>query len=236
MPKYKYLFVDLDDTLFDSSSLYDQAIHMAWEQLRKFHPHISLEEFKNAFMETRSELKERYKHKTLSHQRALLFMRILERFEIPFDGSLVLDLHNTYWFCVNVYIQAFPETYTVLEKVKNSGMGVVAISDGIIVDRLEKIDSLSLCKYINYLVSSEEVIDTKPMPKVFDLALRKTGCKKEDVIFIGNSFSADVVGGKEFGIDTVWFNRHKKPIPKDSSVIPDFEIENLQELIPILEI
>ena len=236
MKKYKYLLADLDDTLFDSTSLYDQAIHMAWEQLRKFYPHISIEEFKKAFMDTRNELKERYKYKTLSHQRALLFMRILEYFKIPFDGSLVLDLHNTYWFCVNVYIQTFPETYSVLEKIRSNGIGIVAISDGLILDRLEKIDSLKLCEYINYLVCSEEVIDTKPMPKVFELALRKTGATKDEVIFVGNSFSADVVGGKNFGIDTVWFNREEKEKPEDSEVEPDYEIKDLNELLPILGI
>lgn len=235
MPKYKYLFVDLDDTLFDSSSLYDQAIHMAWEELRKFYPQITLEDFKSEFLDIRKELKEKYKYKTLSHQRALLFMKLLEHFEIPFDASLVLDLHNTYWFCVNVYIQAFPETYTVLETIKENGVGIVAISDGNMVDRLEKIDSLALCKYIDYLVCSEEVIDTKPMPKVFELALKKTGCAKNEVIFIGNSFSADVEGGKNFGIDTVWFNPKANPIPESATVKPDYEITNLNELLDILE-
>jgi FMN phosphatase YigB (HAD superfamily) len=236
MPKYKYLFVDLDDTLFDSSSLYDQAIHMAWEHLRKFYPEITLDSFRNEFLDIRKELKEKYKYKTLSHQRALLFMKLLEHFDIPFDASLVLDLHNTYWFCVNVYIQAFPETYSVLDTIKNSGVGIAAISDGNIVDRLEKIDSLDLCKYIDYLICSEEVIDTKPMPKVFELALKKTNCKKDEVIFIGNSFSADIEGGRNFGIDTIWFNPKKDEIPESSNVRPDYEITNLKELLNILEI
>jgi HAD superfamily hydrolase (TIGR01549 family) len=236
MPRYKYLLADLDDTLFDSSSLYDQAIHMAWEQLRKFYPEITLVDFKETFLSIRKHLKEKYKYKTLSHQRALLFMKLLEHYEIPFDASLVLDLHNTYWYCVNVYIQAFPGTYKVLDKIKEAGVGLVAISDGNMVDRLEKIDALSLCKYIDYLVCSEEVIDTKPMPKVFDLALEKTGCTKDEVIFVGNSFSADVVGGENFGIDTVWFNKQKKDIPEDAVVKPNYEIQDLEEILPILGI
>jgi HAD superfamily hydrolase (TIGR01549 family) len=236
MPKYKYLFTDLDDTLFDSSSLYDQAIYMAWEQLRKFYPEITFEDFQSTFLAIRKDLKEKYKYKTLSHQRALLFMKLLEHYKIPFDATDVLELTETYWFCVNVYIQTYPGTYETLEKIKKSGMGIVAISDGNMLDRLEKISTLGLSKYINYLVCSEEVVDTKPMPRVFDLALEKTGCEKDEVIFVGNSFSADVVGGENFGIDTVWFNIKKKEIPKDAVVKPDYEIESMEEILPILGI
>jgi putative hydrolase of the HAD superfamily len=236
MSKYKYLFVDLDDTLFDSTSLYDQAVYMAWEHLRKFYPDIDHETFKNEFLDIRKELKEKYKYKTLSHQRALLFMKLLEHFDIPFNASLVLQLHNTYWFCVNVYIQAFPGTYEVLQTIKDSGMGITAISDGNMVDRLEKIDSLNLSEYIDFLVCSEEVIDTKPMPKVFNLALEKSECKKDEVIFLGNSFSADVVGGENFGIDTIWMNKEGKELPSDSTVVPDHIVKDIAEILPILEI
>ena len=63
--KYKYLFTDLDDTLFDSSSLYDGAIFLSWQHLRKFYSNIDLDTFKNTFLDIRTELKEKYKYKTL---------------------------------------------------------------------------------------------------------------------------------------------------------------------------
>lgn len=232
--KYKYLFTDLDDTLFDSTSLYDGAILLSWQHLRKFYPEIDLETFKNTFLEIRAELKETFKYKTLSHQRAILFMRLLEKFKIPFDASLLLQLYNTYWFTVNTYIQPFPYTYEVLQKVKDSGMGVLAISDGIIVDRLEKIDALKLSPYIDLLVASEEVIDTKPKSAAFELALQKSGCTKDEVIFLGDSFKADMVGGENFGIDTIWMNKDDKPIPEDMAVKPDYIIKDIQEILPIL--
>lgn len=234
--KYKYLFTDLDDTLFDSSSLYDGAIFLAWQHLRKFYPEIDLDSFKNTFLDVRKELKETFKYKTLSHQRAILFMRLMERFKIPFDASLLLQLYNIYWFTVNTYIQPFPHTYEVLQKVRDSGMGILAISDGIIVDRLEKIDAVKLSPYIDLLVASEEVIDTKPKSAVFELALQKSGCEKKDVIFLGDSFKADMVGGENFGIDTIWMNKKGDPIPEDMAITPDYIIKDIQEILPILGI
>ena len=234
--KYKYLFTDLDNTLIDSSRLYEGAILSAWEHLQKSHPEISLESFKKSFLDVKTELKENFKHKTLSRQRAILFMRLLEKLKIPFDANLVLQLHDIYWSKVNTYLQAYPHTYEVLQKVRDSGMRIVVISNGTTLDKLRKIDTAKLSPYIDLLVASEEVIDTKPKSAVFELALQKSGCEKKDVIFLGNSFKADVFGGESFGIDTIWMNKEEEPIPKDMSVTPDYIIKDIQEILPILGI
>ncbi|NMA03466.1 MAG: noncanonical pyrimidine nucleotidase, YjjG family, partial [Clostridiales bacterium] len=49
----------------------------------------------------------------------------------------------------------------------------------------------------------------------------------------GDSLTSDIKGGKNAGITTVWFN------PEDtenfSDVIPDYEIDRLLDLLPLLE-
>lgn len=234
--KYKYLFTDLDNTLIDSSRLYEGAILSAWQHLQKSHPEISLESFKKTFLDVKTELKENFKHKTLSRQRAILFMRLLEKLKISFDANLVLQLHDIYWSRVNTYLQAYPHTYEVLQKVKDSGMRIVVISNGTTLDKLRKIDTAKLSPYIDLLVTSEEVVDTKPESPIFKLALYKAGCEKKDAIFLGDSFNADMVGGKNFGIDTIWMNKDSKPIPEDMVVKPDHIIKDIQEILPILGI
>jgi FMN phosphatase YigB (HAD superfamily) len=57
MRKYKHLFVDLDDTLFDSTSLYEDAIEMAYERLHTFHGDLHYKLFKKKFLEVRKDLK-----------------------------------------------------------------------------------------------------------------------------------------------------------------------------------
>src|ERR1035437_5281357 len=99
---YKILFTDLDDTVFDSSSLYKQAIELSWEHLRKFY-NISLDDFQRVFLEIRTSLKTEYVHKTISHHRVVLFEKLLEYFKIPFNAGLLLEMDRTYWFCVNTY-------------------------------------------------------------------------------------------------------------------------------------
>lgn len=231
--KYSYLFVDLDDTVFDSGSLYDQAIVFAWEHFRKFHD-FGLEAFKATFLKVRNELKAKYKNNTISHNRAILFSRVLEEFEIKFDAELVQELYNTYWFAVNVHIQPFPGVIETLKKLQDTDIKILALSDGSLLSRLEKINALKLSKYFNYLVSSEEATLTKPDSAPFSLALEKTGAKKEEILFVGNSFSSDIIGGETFGIDTVWFNPDNHEKPTNTEITPDYTIQNFAEILPIL--
>lgn len=236
MSKYNHLFVDLDDTLFDSSSLYEDAIKMAYERLHTFYPEVKLEIFKSQFLEVREMLKAKYKHQALSHNRAILFNILLEKLNIPFNAELIRKLYEAYWFTVNIYIQPFPGVRETLKIIKESGITVTAVSDGSLLSRLEKIESLKLSEYIDHLVAAEEVIYTKPKRPIFELAMEKSKAKKDEVLMVGDSFSADITGGEMFGIDTCWFNPNKKRKPMNPSIKPDYVIYEFKELLNILDI
>lgn len=236
MSKYKHLFVDLDDTLFDSSSLYDDAIKMAYERLHTFHGDLKYKTFSKAFLSVRSELKKEFKHQTISHNRAILFEKLLEKLDIPFNAELIREMYEAYWFTVNIFIQPFPGVIPTLSKIKATGIKITAISDGSLLSRLEKIESLRISNLIDYLVTSEEVVFTKPEKPIFDLALEKTGAKKEEILLVGDSFSADITGGEEYGVDTVWFNKKRKRKPNNPKIYPDYRIKKFEELLKILEI
>ncbi len=235
-PKYKHLFVDLDNTLFDSRSLYNEAIRMAYERLASFHPKVKYMKFKELFLDVRQELKDKYKHKSISHNRAILFKQLTEKLDISFDAELIREMHEAYWFTVNVYIQPFPGVIETLQKIRDAGIRITAVSDGSLLSRLEKVESLRISKMIDYLIASEEVVYTKPEPAIFHLAMEKTGAKKGEVLMIGDSFSADITGGENFGIDTCWFNPEKKSQPEDTVIKPDYTITRFPQVLKVLGI
>ncbi|MBN1618128.1 HAD-IA family hydrolase [Candidatus Dojkabacteria bacterium] len=232
--KYKHLFTDLDETLFNSKSLYNEAIRVSYEKLHSFYPKVKYTKFKELFLEVRKDLKETYVHNTISHNRAILFENLLERLGIKSNEEMILEMHEAYWFTVNVYIQLFPGVLETLQKIRDSGIKITAVSDGSLHSRLEKIISLKIADLIDFFVASEEVIYTKPEPQIFELALNKTGAQKNEIIMIGDNFDADIVGAKSFGIDCCWFNPKKKEIPKDSDIKPDFTIVRFPQLLKVL--
>ena len=56
--------------------------------------------------------------------------------------------------------------------------------------------------------------------------------KKEEVILIGDSLTADIEGGVNFGIKTIWFDYLKKG--KAEGVKPDYTVTKLEEISSLL--
>jgi FMN phosphatase YigB (HAD superfamily) len=72
---------------------------------------------------------------------------------------------------------------------------------------------------------------SKPSNQFFQHVYNQLGeIKKEDILIIGDSMSSDMLGGRNFGIDTCWFNPNQQARKFDVT----FEITHLNELNKIL--
>ncbi|HGJ64834.1 TPA: HAD family hydrolase [bacterium] len=83
-------------------------------------------------------------------------------------------------------------------------------------------------------ITSEDSKSYKPDCKIFYDALSVLKCQPENVLHIGDSQTADVLGGNKAGMLTAWLNRPpfkklRQGIPK-----PDYEISDLRELLDIV--
>lgn len=58
--------------------------------------------------------------------------------------------------------------------------------------------------------TSENARSYKPRKEIFELALKTTGLKPEEVVYIGDSVTSDVNGAKAAGISAIWLNRFGK--------------------------
>ncbi|WP_309382679.1 HAD family hydrolase [Cerasicoccus frondis] len=83
------------------------------------------------------------------------------------------------------------------------------------------------------LITSEQVRSYKPRPEIFHAALETMDIRPEQALHVGDSLSSDIRGASAVGIDTVWLNRKGRPF-RDKQLEPTYEIQNLEQLIPIL--
>ena len=83
------------------------------------------------------------------------------------------------------------------------------------------------------VVISEEIGLAKPDPAFFEVALARLGDPpREEVLVVGDSLSADIVGAAAAGLDACWFNpRGQRPAGEPA---PRFEIRALGELLAIV--
>lgn len=85
------------------------------------------------------------------------------------------------------------------------------------------------------IVTSEDARAYKPSPIIFQRAAELLGCRPEEILHVGDSFFADVVGAKRFGATAVWLNR-KKANFQGQPVQPDYTIECLEEVLDIIKL
>ena len=83
------------------------------------------------------------------------------------------------------------------------------------------------------VVTSEEVRSYKPAPKIFEVALRRTGWRRERVIHVGDSLHSDVGGAMMAGIRSGWVNRAHR-IHDIGTHEPDHEFEDLHGLTALV--
>ena len=62
-------------------------------------------------------------------------------------------------------------------------------------------------KYIDVIVASAEEGVAKPDKRIFEIALKKAGCKAEKAVMIGDRIDNDIVPAKEMGMKTIWIKQ-----------------------------
>lgn len=96
-----------------------------------------------------------------------------------------------------------------------------------------RLERTGLKDHFDLLVISEQVGIAKPHRGIFDHALSIVGNPdRGQVLMVGDNPDSDIIGGINAGLDTCWFNRHKKPRPQ--GIKPHFEVSSLAELENLL--
>ncbi|MCC7145915.1 MAG: HAD family hydrolase [Phycisphaeraceae bacterium] len=63
------------------------------------------------------------------------------------------------------------------------------------------------------VVTSEQCRAYKPRPEPFLMALKLMDVGPQEVVHIGDSFRADILGASSLGIATIWINRKRRGLP-----------------------
>lgn len=166
----------------------------------------------------------------------------LERHGI-IDLLLAEELSKRYHTLRDVYLELFPESLEVLEKV-GAHYPLGLITNGPADIQREEIARCGIERYFKAILVEGEMGYGKPDQRVFRLAESKLGCKPHEILMIGNSYSSDIRPAVEAGWQTVWILRptdlppsaaHELPEEKPADgPEPDRRVGDLREILPIL--
>jgi len=95
----------------------------------------------------------------------------------------------------------------------------------------QRLRRAGLLPFFQEVFTSEKIGCSKPGREFFDYCLTALDCPKDQAAIIGDSLSADIRGGQDFGIRTCWYNPGRAPCPPD--VRPDDIVDDLRKIAQI---
>lgn len=101
-------------------------------------------------------------------------------------------------------------------------------------DRADAEMALARCEVqVHHLVTSEDARSYKPDRAIFEMALRRTGWRRDRVIHVGDSLHSDVGGALVAGIKSGWVNRAHR-IHDIGTHVPHHEFVDLMGLAELI--
>lgn len=89
-------------------------------------------------------------------------------------------------------------------------------------------------EYFKDIFVSEDAGAEKPRREYFDYVFARIGeDKREASVIIGDSLAHDILGGINYGIDTVWYD--PKHIGNSTDIIPSATVHDYEELLGLLK-
>ena len=229
----KAIIFDTDNTLYSYAPANELALKSVFTKAELL-LNINRKLFEEKFKEARLEIKKRICNQASSHSRLLYFQRTIELLGFKTQLLLTLDLEQTYWRTFLQSCKLFPNVRELLDKLNNLNIQTAIITDLNSQIQFRKIIFFGLEKYFDYVVTSEEAGYDKPSKAPFELALKKLDLLPNECWMIGDNLNADVVGGKNCGLTTL-YKYESKDESKIYNIIPDASFNEYDKVLNLIK-
>lgn len=203
--RYKHVFIDLDDTIWDFHSNARKSLEAMYESRKLNELFDSFDEFFSIYAKRNLELWEAYGKGEITRE-----FLMAERFRYPLskmgvdDQELARLIGEEYLELLPLQNDLMPHAREILDYLSEK-YTITLISNGFVEVQHKKIKSSELGPYFSHIVLSESAGALKPDPEIFRYALRLNGATEEETIMIGDNFAADIQGAINAGIDQIYY-------------------------------
>jgi len=226
---YKFLLFDLDHTLLD----FDAAEDVALSQLLNEEGVEDIQAYKNYYVPMNKSLWKDLELKKITKQELVntRFAKLFAHFGIEKDGAYLAE---RYQFFLSKQGQIFPGVEDLLKKLIHQGFELYAATNGITFIQTGRLEQSGIAPYFKEIFISEQLHTQKPDAVFYEkIGSRIPNFDKNQTLMIGDSLSADIQGGNNAGIDTIWYNPHH--LENKSLAQPTYEVDSYQALLLILD-
>lgn len=225
--RYKFLFFDADNTLFDFSAGEKNAFFTATKE-------IGIEASEADYLLYSAANDSLWKQ---FEKGAIAKADILKRRYAIFKEKTGYDvdpdaLNACYMKHLARQAILFPFAETLLHTLREKGYRLFLLTNGATVIQRSRLAISPVTPYFEGVFISEEMGHAKPSPLFYEaVAGSIEGFSKEETLMIGDSESSDILGANNFGIDACYFDPHNKPLTYAHA---RYRVHSLEELTTIL--
>ena len=225
---YKFLLFDLDHTLLD----FDVAEDIALTQLLEEEGVEDIQAYKDYYVPMNKALWKDLEQKKITKSELIntRFAKLFAYFGIEKDGSYLAE---RYQFFLSKQGQTFPGVEDLLKSLISQGYELYAATNGITFIQTGRLEQSGIAPYFKEIFISEQLHTQKPDAEFYEkIGARIPNFDKKYALMIGDSLSADIQGGENAGIDTVWYN--PQHIENTTQLQPTYEVHSYNDLLNCL--
>ena len=234
--RYKDLFIDFDDTLYDTHGNAVIALSETFECFRLDRYFEDPQVFYDAYWTANIDLWTQYAKGEITRD-----YLIVERFRRPLSvgkgieitKELCLEISDRFLDFCATKPGVIDGTHDLMDYLRQKGYRMHMCSNGFHEVQYKKLDACGLHKYFDTIILSEDAGVNKPSKTYFDYALKMSGASRETTLMIGDNLQSDILGALNADLDAMLFNRWQVPseeFPKNLT----FVVDNLRDIKTIL--
>lgn len=233
--KYIDLFIDFDDTLYDTFGNANLALAELFEHYRLQRYFPSLEAFVEPYWRENAGLWQAYSHGNITRD-----VLIVERFRRPLEKGKGFEPTSEFCREMSDYFLnlcadkpgTIPGAHMLMNYLVKKGYRLHLCSNGFHEVQYRKLIASKLLNYFDTIVLSEDAGANKPARAFFDYALKQSNAQRETTLMIGDNIDTDIRGAHGAGIDTLYFNPRGLPVMVKGIIL--YEVDTLSKIMEIL--
>jgi len=231
MAKYSFIYFDLDDTLLDHRSAERLALGDVYELYSHQFDGHSLISVQETYHDVNTDLWRRYSDGTITKQQVKLerFESLLERLQLA-DRIPAEELSSR-------YMNQYGQHWSFIPGGRDAFLSIAdSFQVGILTNGFTEIQHAKLAQFpelserSSSIIISEEVGYMKPDPRIFDHAAAAVNCMADEILYIGDSYRSDVVGGSGAGWNVAWFS------PGEGNGNPEHRFQEWSEILTWMDV
>ncbi|MCG6186079.1 YjjG family noncanonical pyrimidine nucleotidase [Maribellus maritimus] len=201
--KYKHIFFDLDNTLWDFEKNSKNAMEIAFAHFFD-NTQLPFAEFFETYSRINDYLWDEYKKRNIQ-KKELIFLRFKQTFSThKLSGVDPEEMNSFYLDEMAKQKDLKVGALEILQYLKQKSYILHIITNGFKEVQYKKMETSGLMPFFKNIFVSEDVKVPKPGFEIFEYAIKSSNARKLECLMVGDDWHVDIIGANQFGIDSIY--------------------------------